>query len=90
MLRLVARFPYAEMGGACAVYDERERGRQHQEELQALASLALRLRWGTQWYLDYKKQRPPRTLPYAYAYGPMGVLGGWAVSYERGTPLWGV
>ena len=38
-------------------------------------------------YLAYKKTHPPRTLPYAYAYGPRGVLGEWAFSYERGTPV---
>ena len=37
-------------------------------------------------YLTYKETHPPRTLPYDYAWGPMGVLGGWAVSYERSTP----
>ena len=40
-------------------------------------------------YLAHKKTNPPRTLPQAYAYGPSGVLGGWAVSYERGTPVGG-
>ena len=33
---------------------------------------------GLQGYLTYKKTHPPRTLPYAYAQGPGGVLGGWA------------
>ena len=28
-----------------------------------------------------------RSLPYDYAYGPTVVLGGWVVSYERGTPV---
>ena len=27
----------------------------------------------------------PRTLPYAYAWGPRGVLGGWTISYGLGT-----
>jgi len=31
-------------------------------------------------------QRPPRTLQKDHAWGPMTFLGGWAVSYERGTP----
>ena len=44
---------------------------------------------GLQGYLTYKKTHTPRTLPQAYAWGPRGVLGGWAVSYERGTPVRG-
>ena len=32
------------------------------------------------------KPPPRRTLPEAYAYGPMGVLGGRGGSYERGAP----
>ena len=44
---------------------------------------------GAPGYLAYKKPHPPRTLPYAYAQGPGGVLGGWAFSYERGTPVVG-
>ena len=41
-----------------------------------------------QGYLAHKKLPPPRTLnvPQAYAYGPRGVLGGWAFSYGRATP----
>ena len=39
-----------------------------------------------QGYLAHKKQQPPRNLQQDYAQGPMAVLGGWAVSYERGTP----
>ena len=37
-------------------------------------------------YLTHKKQRPPRTLQKDYTEGSMVVLGGGAVSYERGTP----
>jgi len=37
-----------------------------------------------QGYLAHKKQRPPRTLQQGYAWGPMAVLRGGAVSYERG------
>ena len=40
-----------------------------------------------QGHLTHKKQRPPRTLQQDYAQGPMVALGGWAVSYERGTPV---
>ena len=40
-----------------------------------------------QGFLAHKKLPPPRTLQYGYAYGPMVVLGGGAVSYERGTPV---
>jgi hypothetical protein len=40
-----------------------------------------------QGYLAYKKTHPPRILPKAYAWGPRGVLGGWAFSYGRGTPV---
>jgi len=40
-----------------------------------------------QGYLAHKKQRPPRTLQWDYAYGPMAVLVGENVSYERGTPV---
>ena len=29
---------------------------------------------------------PPRALPLSYAQGPMGVLGGWAISHGRGNP----
>ena len=44
-------------------------------------------KWHTvQGYLAHKKQRPPSTLQYDYTQGPMVVLGGGAVSYERGTP----
>jgi hypothetical protein len=39
-----------------------------------------------QGYLAHKKPPPPRTLQQAYAYGPVVVLGGGLVSYERGTP----
>ena len=38
-----------------------------------------------QGYLTCKKTHPPRTLPQAYVWGPRGVLGGRAFSYERGT-----
>jgi len=38
-----------------------------------------------QGYFAYKITPPPRTL--LYAQGPRGVLGGWAFSYERGTPV---
>ena len=37
--------------------------------------------------LAHKKVPPPRTLQQAYAQGPAVVLGGEAVSYERGTPV---
>ena len=37
--------------------------------------------------LARKKQRPPRTLQYDYAWGPMVIVGRWAVSYSRGTPV---
>ena len=37
--------------------------------------------------LARKKQRPPTTLQQEYAQGPMVVLGGGAVSSERGTPV---
>ena len=37
--------------------------------------------------LAWKKTHPPRTLPWAYAYGPRGVLRGWAFSYGRGSPV---
>ena len=40
-----------------------------------------------QGYLAHKNQRPPRTLHWDYAWGPTVVLGGGAVSYERGTPV---
>ena len=39
-----------------------------------------------QGYLAHKKPPPPRTLQQGFAQGPMPVLGGGAVSYERGTP----
>ena len=39
-----------------------------------------------QGYLAHKKPPPPRTLQQDHAYGSMGVLGGWAFSYGRGTP----
>ena len=37
--------------------------------------------------LAHKKSTSLRTLPWAYAQGPTRVLGGWAFSYERGTPV---
>jgi len=40
-----------------------------------------------QGYLAHKKHPPPRTLQWDYTYGPIAVLGGGAVSYERGTPV---
>jgi hypothetical protein len=40
-----------------------------------------------QGYLAHKKVQPPRTLEKAYAYGPVPILGGGAVSYEQGTPV---
>jgi hypothetical protein len=38
-------------------------------------------------YLAHKKQPPPSTLQWDYAQDPLVVLGGGAVSYERGTPV---
>ena len=38
-------------------------------------------------YLTYKTTYPPRTLPWVYAQGPRGVLGGWTLSCGRGTPV---
>ena len=47
--------------------------------------------WGfdqfVQGYLTHKKLHPPRTLPYAYAWGHRRVIGGWVVSYGRGIPV---
>ena len=40
-----------------------------------------------QGYLTSKKPPPPRTLQKDQAWGPTGVLGGWAFSYERSTPV---
>ena len=40
-----------------------------------------------QGYLAQKKPPPRRTLQYDHAWGVMGVLGGWAFSYERGNPV---
>ena len=40
-----------------------------------------------QGYLTGEKSHPPRTLPYAYAQGLMGGIGGWAFFYERYTPI---
>ena len=40
-----------------------------------------------QGYLAHKKERPPGTLQWEYAEGPMVVIGGGAVSYEWGTPV---
>ena len=45
------------------------------------------LRLPLQGYLTDKNTLPPRTLPWAYALGPRGVLGGLAFSYGRGTPV---
>jgi len=44
-----------------------------------------------QGYLAHKKTPSPRSLQLGYAFGPTAVLGGVAVSYERGTPvlIWG-
>ena len=41
---------------------------------------------GVQGYLAHKKMPSPWDRTVGYAQGPRGVLGGWAVSYERGTP----
>ena len=41
---------------------------------------------GVQGYLTHKKTPPRRTLQEPYAWGPRGVLGGWACSDGRGTP----
>ena len=38
-------------------------------------------------YLAHKKSPPPGTLQSDHAQYPMGVLGGGAFSYERGTPV---
>ena len=43
-------------------------------------------RMRVQGYLAHKKPSPHGTLQWTHAYGPMVVLGGVAVSYERGTP----
>ena len=40
-----------------------------------------------QGYLARQNTHPPGTLQWADAWGPMGVLGGWAFSYERGIPV---
>ena len=40
-----------------------------------------------QGYLSHKKERPHRALQWDYAYGPVVVLGGGAVSYQQGTPV---
>ena len=40
-----------------------------------------------QGYLTEKKTYLPRTLLQGYAWGLKGVLGGWAFSYGRGTPV---
>ena len=40
-----------------------------------------------QGYLAHKKTPSRRTLQYAYAYGPVVVLGGWVFYEERGTPV---
>ena len=37
--------------------------------------------------LANEKTTPPRTLDYDYAWENMVVLGGWAFSYGRGTPV---
>ena len=42
-----------------------------------------------QGYLAHKKQHPPGALKSDYTWGHMVVLGGGAVSYERGTPVLG-
>ena len=41
--------------------------------------------WLVQGYLAHKKHPPPGNLQYDYTLGLMVVLGGEAVSYERGT-----
>ena len=51
------------------------------------ASVAFLLAGEVQGYLAHKKPRPLRTLQKDYAQGPMEVLRGGAVSYERGTPV---
>ena len=40
-----------------------------------------------QGYLAHQKHFPPGTLQKDYTWGPVVVLGGVAVSYERGTPV---
>ena len=40
-----------------------------------------------QGYLAHNKQRPLRTLKKDYAWGPLVLSGGGAVSYEEGTPV---
>ena len=40
-----------------------------------------------QGYLAHERYPPPRTLQQDYAQGPLVVLGGGAISYERGTPV---
>jgi len=40
-----------------------------------------------QGYLACKKPPLRTTLPSACAWGPRGILGGWAFSYERGKPV---
>ena len=40
-----------------------------------------------QGYLAHENTPPPWTLHTAYAYDPMVVLGWWAFSYKRGTPV---
>jgi len=42
---------------------------------------------GVQGYLAHKKHPPPRSLQEDYILGPRVVLGGVAVSYERGIPV---
>ena len=48
--------------------------------------LAVRWMRHLQGYLAPEKQRPPRTLQWDHAYGPWGVVGGGALSFERDAP----
>ena len=43
--------------------------------------------WRIQGYLAHQNTPPPSTLQQAYAYGPMVVLGGGAISYQPGAPV---
>ena len=62
----------------------------HSLALGTHAKHVLALAWHVthvQGYLTHKKTPPPRTQQWVYAYGPVEVLGGGVISYERGSPV---
>ena len=62
-----------------------ERGHARIRDLENTSNLSMEVVSSLHGHLAHQKPPPPRTLRWEHDQGPMGVLEGAAVSYERGT-----